>query len=152
MMPPPKQKGEKMKKAQKAQVVINTNHQLLPEQERLLNQFFPYGWERLDIPAEGLSLGQQVALCAKFNGEDVVFASPVPFLLARLAYASGAWDATAATASNHMADEVYIGRVYVFHNDQRVAKEVPDGHGGVKVIHTVAPEGWTLAKASMLVN
>lgn len=118
-------------------VIINKAHKLLPDQERLLNQAFPTGWTRWDVPEEGLTAEAQAAAAAELCEHPVVVASPVPFLTARLAAIK------AARAQRSLFIDTQIN-LWVFHNDRRVAKEVPDGKGGVRVIHTVAPEGWQL--------
>jgi hypothetical protein len=107
------------------QVLLNAAHTLLPAQEELLTaRFGDGGWELFPIPEQGWTRQEQTALAEKVAGE-VVFASPVPLLLGLFARQSER-------------------RVSIFHNDRRVAREVPDGKGGVRVIHTVAPDGWEL--------
>lgn len=128
----------------KSLVIINDAHTLLEDQERVLDEKFgPEGWERLNIPIEGLNLVQMEELCHKLNGEDVVFASPIPYLVMRLSTAAVQWWAyEGGSASTPPSINVRV--VYVLHNDHRVAKEVPDGKGGVRMIHTVSPTGWVL--------
>ena len=109
-------------------VILNEQHKLLPDQERLLNEDFEHvGWEIFPVPAEGWTLEQikEEVLPDLFN-RAVVFASPVPALLLFLASQRGG------------------ERVWLFHNDRRVAKEIPDGKGGKKLIHVVATDGWQL--------
>lgn len=108
-------------------VVINEQHTLLDVQSKLLNEAFGVGnWTLEKIPAEGLNKEAIVALADRFEDEegDVVFASPIPLLLGR--------------CCKSLVD------VWLFHNDKRIAKEVSDGRGGVKLIHVVAPDGWEL--------
>lgn len=121
-----------------ALVIINEQHKLLPDQHRLLNDAFPAGWARWDIPEKGLTAEAQAAAAAELCEHPVVIASPVPFLTARLAAIK------AARAQRDLFLNTQIN-LWVFHNDKRVAKEIPDGKGGVRVIHTVSPDGWILA-------
>ena len=124
----------------KAKVVINEQHSLLPEQEAILNSQFGEGnWELLKVPSQGWNLEEQREIEAKLLGEcEVVFASPVPVLMGLL-IANTAYD-------NGYGDASGLGRprkdIFVFHNDNRDKKELPNG----KIIFTVAKEGWQLVK------
>lgn len=129
-------------------VIINGSHSLLPEQEEILNKNYSL-WEVQTIPPEGLTLDQQLNLATLLFGEggrcegwDAVFASPVPALLNTLAHAAGSW--AHEVNLNYRPHTFRVRAVRVFHNDRRVAREIPDGRGGVKLIHTVAAEGWQL--------
>ena len=123
--------GEELKDVEpKTAVILNEQHSLLPAQTALLDaKFGAGGWKIFPVPATGWTRQEietlAVELAEPARALAVVFASPIPLLIARLA------------ARKDL--------VLVFHNDRRVAKEVPDGKGGVKVIHTVAPDGWELA-------
>ena len=99
-------------------VVINEQHSVLPEQQKLIDK-----WDMCEytkIPADGLDkfeqqkLAQRLSLC-----EHVLFISPVPYLMSL----------TCVTARGH---------VWIMHNDKREKKELPGG----KVISIVAKEGW----------
>ena len=109
----------------KSLVVINASHTLFPEQVALLGEY-----ERVDIPEAGLDLGgirELASTMLKRAGKEkarIVVASPIPALFVFLA-ANGQ-------------------KFYVFHNDKRDAKEVPDGKGGKKVVHAVSATGWQL--------
>ena len=110
----------------KTLVLMNQQHDLFPIQKELLNQKFP-GWKPVFIPASGWSLEQQIHFCKEelVGVGSVVFVSPVPYILARLSFLSGQGRPLA---------------VYVFVNDKRVKKELPNG----KIIQTVASDGWKL--------
>ena len=118
---------------EKALVVLNEQHSLLPDQKRKLDRTFGGGWEIFPVPAEGWTRDQmevEIHLrLEEFRGV-VVFASPIPLLI------------KLCTLSMALLDIPW--GVMLFHNDRRVAKEVPDGKGGTKIIHTIAPEGWEL--------
>lgn len=111
-------------------VVINEQHSIMPDQERLLTADGST-FERLNIPAAGLTLDEIEKLAGRLEvmhdvqEKEIVVASPIPALMVALAF------------REHC-------NFLVFHNDKRDAKEVPDGNGGVKVIHTVAQTGWQL--------
>ena len=103
-------------------VIINEQHSLLPDQETKLNEKFGEGsWEKLNVPANGWTCGEQEAKLGEIGKDDIlVFASPLPLMLLR---------------------EAQEGReTFVFHNDLREKKELPDG----KVIFTVAKSGWEI--------
>ena len=107
-------------------VVMNEQHKLFPEQKKILNAKFP-GWTPVLILASGWSLERQIHFCAEeLRGVDrVVFVSPIPYVLARLSFMSG--------------QGIPIG-IYIFINEKRVKKELPNG----KVIQIVSPDGWRL--------
>jgi hypothetical protein len=116
-----------------ATVIMNSQHSLLPEQVSLLKEL--YGeWKVLSVPEEGWTLPQIEelvdALCSL--GASICVLSPVPALLGML------------------AARAYVFRmsIVVFHNDLRLKKEVPDGNGGVRIISTVATEGWQLVRVA----
>ena len=122
----------------RVKVIINEQHGLFREQKDLLDERFRKEWEFVKIPAEGWSLEQQENFAYGLDGETLVFASPVPYLLMRTAFASGAW--ITSESKNHCPDDVRVGNVYVFHNDKRDKKELPGG----KIIQVVSETGWKL--------
>ncbi len=101
-------------------VVINEQHTLLYEQLTLLGD----NWSTQTTPKNGLNLIDQRSLAASLiehdRGNKIVFCSPVPFLLAKV-------------AKEHPC-------VGVFHNDRREKKELPNG----EVISVIAREGWEI--------
>lgn len=126
-----------------AQVIMNEQHTLLPEQKKMLDTLsYPVdglnpedcyetmyisGYEIAFVPAEGWNLKEQSDMALQLASFDtpVVFVSPVPILLAKLA-----------------AQTYRRCPVYVFHNDQREKKELPGG----RVISVTAATGWQLVK------
>lgn len=112
----------------KVKVIMNEQHTLLPEQEELLNKKFKdNGWELYKIPAKGLNLKEMDGLVDELMNQFVIFVSPIPYVIMRL------------------NEFIYINgttqkRVWVFHNDNREKKELPNG----KVIYTVAQTGWKI--------
>lgn len=127
----------------KAVVVINEQHTLLDEQAELLRSKYN-SIEFVKIPACGLTANEQEKLAYEIhkqvgqgllwpkNPPDVVFVSPVPYLLKRLVQMAmvGGMDCT--------VDERY--KVLIFHNDNREKKELSGG----KVISIVSQTGWQL--------
>lgn len=105
-------------------VVMNEQHKLFPEQEKQLNEYFTAEWKILPIPKEGLKLVEIVGLLDKIkrNNPDtiLVFASPIPAMMKQ-------------------ASKCHLD-FYVFHNDRREKKELPNG----KIIQVVAPTGWMI--------
>lgn len=143
----------------RAKVVLNESHKLLPDQERLLNEQLPDGWELLSVPADGWNLDQQLQVVKKLRTKrtPVVLASPVPVLLGKLVSGRAArkrqllavaWSPRTSENRARRLASATPGEVLVLHNDARVAREVPDGKGGLKVVHTVAPDGWQLVTVS----
>jgi hypothetical protein len=124
----------------KTMVVLNEQHTLNSSQIEKLNEKFGASWELLKVPSDGWSLAEQSRIAKSFvNNEEVknvVFASPVPYLLG---------NATALSTGHGIAngnrkydEQVYYPTVHLFHNDNRVKKELPNG----RIIMTVADQGW----------
>ncbi|OXB94795.1 hypothetical protein [Parageobacillus galactosidasius] len=103
-------------------VIKNEQHSLFEEQIRLLHERFGYYKEYL-VPADGWTLAQMqehIAFLSQ-NADTIVFASPIPYMIKQL------------SRYNYL-------RVFVFHNDKREKRVLPDG----RVIQTVASTGWQL--------
>lgn len=108
----------------KALIVLNEQHSLLEEQRGILDGLFD--WTIKPVPASGWTLSEMRGVLEElksFDGE-VVFASPVPALLLGME-----------------------GRGFLFHNDNREKKELPNG----KVIMAVAQTGWQLVSVGDLI-
>lgn len=118
----------------KVVLVINEQHSLLPEQERILKDRFGE-WEVLRVPANGWTLKEQEEKVSELKGNVVIFASPVPYMLKKLSFYEGY-----GHEDNCVYSEGNGTKVFVFHNDERQKKELPDG----KVVYTVAKTGWQL--------
>lgn len=130
-------------------VIMNENHTLLPEQERILKEMFPdLEPEFLFAPATGWTKEEMDKIVASFKEvaigpdcyhiQDVVFVSPIPYLLRELTRAE-----VAAYPESSINTGIWVDTgiwVSVFHNDRREKKELPDG----RVIQVVAQEGWQL--------
>jgi len=128
----------------KAKVILNEQHSLLPDQERVLDEKFGVGnWETLPIPASGWTLEDMDNVAMSFQGEEVVFASPVPVLIKWLSGAVESRDTLKAWGLN-LKHEVDVSCVWVFHNDRRKAREVTLNDGQKRIIHSVAETGWKL--------
>jgi hypothetical protein len=104
-------------------VVINAQHNLLDEQRQLLEKTFD-SFEELKVPAEGWGKPTILAKAKELAESDhaVVILSPIPLLLGKVAASRGGRD------------------TYVFHNDRREKKDLPNG----KIISVVAQTGWEL--------
>ena len=110
----------------KTLVIMNEQHKLFPYQKHILDSNFG-NWEPILVPSEGWPLEKQILFCSEeLEGiKGVVFVSPIPYVLARLSYMSG---------------QGYPIAVYVFVNDERAKKELPDG----QIIQALSPDGWQL--------
>lgn len=103
-------------------IVINEQHTLLEDQkEKLVEKFGDFSLFK--VPADGWDLEkmEEVQSVLVQTATHVVFASPIPVLLGRLA-----------------KDPSIV--VHVLHNDRREKKELPNG----KVISVVAEKGWQI--------
>lgn len=124
-------------------VIINENHKLLPEQEHILKEMFPglkpeflfapaTGWTKEEMDEIVASFREATIGPERYHKQDVVFVSPIPYLLREL---------TRAEIDVYPEWSVDTGIwVSVFHNDRREKKELPDG----RVIQVVAQSGWEL--------
>ena len=124
----------------KAIVIINEQHKLLDEQKKILEEKYEVQ-EVLQVPAQGWSLKEMDEVIEKLASEeirdgkrllDVVFVSPIPYLIMKLTRKEVDW-------VPEYAEETGI-KVKVFHNDNRIKKELPNG----KIIQAVAETGWQL--------
>lgn len=91
-------------------VIMNTAHSLMEEQQNILATKFPEGWNLEQLREIAYSLVEK----------QVVFVSPVPVLIGLTAKAGI--------------------ETYIFHNDKRDKKELPNG----KIIMVVSQTGWEL--------
>ena len=124
----------------KAIVIINEQHKLLDEQKKILEEKYEV-YEVLQVPAQGWTLQEMDKVIDKLTSKeirdgkrflDVVFLSPIPYLIMQLTRKEVDW-------MPEYAEETGI-KVKVFHNDNRIKKELPNG----KIIQTVAETGWQL--------
>jgi len=108
-----------LKEKMKTIVIINEQHSLLPEQEKIISFFIQM--ETMKVPASGWTIEEQKKIVNDWNPNDIaIFVSPVPVLLALLANK--------------------LPTVGVFANDKREKKELPNG----KIISVTAKTGWKL--------
>ena len=128
-------------KMKKALVIMNENHSLLPEQEKILKERFEE-YEILPVPATGWTLEEIdrkiEEILSSVNSvrinTGVVFVSPIPYMIMELARRE-----VELLGTGEYWCQTGI-RCYVFHNDRREKKELPDG----RIIQVVAKEGWQL--------
>lgn len=112
----------------KAIVFMNEQHKLLEEQKEQLDKTFEsVGWELRLIPSKGWAKEEMKEQIIETYDNDIVFVSPVPYMLLLMNEYRSVFG-------------VLEKRVYLFHNDKREKKELPNG----KVIYTVASTGWEL--------
>jgi hypothetical protein len=111
----------------KTTVIINEQHTLLPEQEAILKEKFG-AWTEILVPATGWTKEERDIICNALSG-NVVFVSPIGGMILDLAFVYGA-----APVGMHTV------RPFVFSNDNREKKELPNG----KVISVTAQTGWYL--------
>lgn len=110
-------------------LIINETHSLLPDQVRVLEEKGMSDYEEIRIPKEGWDARTRFSLAHEWaeRGGRYIFVSPEPVILGRLAHLS--------VFRKDVA-------VYVFSNDRRVKKELPDG----RIVQTIAPTGWKLVE------
>ncbi|NLA24201.1 MAG: hypothetical protein GX879_04465 [Bacteroidales bacterium] len=134
------------KRIDKVIIVINEAHLLLTEQQEIIKNKFNnkhYDYENLSVPMGGWNLEQMEDEVQKIKNDPhcnhVVFVSPIPYMIKRLSYISG----YAHIDHCRLANGPLVGNntfVYVFHNDKREKKELPNG----KIIQAIAKTGWQL--------
>ena len=127
-------------KRNKVNVIINQQHTLLPQQQELINKKFK-NINFIKVPSNGWTLKEQTEQVKSLLGQTVVFVSPVPYMLASLSLWRGY-----GLAGN--LQEVGLSlkgqgtKVFLFHNDNRDKKELPNG----KVISVISATGWELVE------
>lgn len=120
-------------------IVINEQHDLLEEQIHMLEERFGSNVELVSVPANGWTLEEMKLVLNKLIGETVVFVSPIPFLISALSFMGGyGHESNCLSANGHLMGEGT--NVFIFHNDNREKKELPNG----KIVFTVAKTGWQL--------
>lgn len=121
----------------KAIVLINEQHKMMKEQIEILNDKYE-SWETCLVPASGWTIKEQKekAIELQDHWRDIVFASPVPFLLMLCSNRDG----RASEAQYWGQNAPETSAVSLFHNDKREKKELPNG----KIINVVAQTGWQL--------
>ena len=110
----------------RAYVIINEDHKLFNEQTSLLT----FNYEIIEfytVPKYGWTLNELSDIIKELSekmkeGVDMVFVSPVPVLILKLAQVDAE------------------GKVKVFHNDNRDKHQLPDG----RITYSVAKTGWKL--------
>jgi len=121
-------------------LIINETHSLLPDQVRELEEKGMSDYEEIRIPKEGWNLQTRLDKAWEWvrRGGRYIFVTPEPIMLAQMAYYAG--------HGTHFIDGVpALGHnieLYIFSNDRREKKELPDG----RIIQTVAREGWELVR------
>lgn len=121
-------------------VVMNETHSLLPEQKRILETEYD-GYQILPVPADGWTLEEmnskveEISTMELQEGKyylDIVFVSPIPYMMRELTRKEIFFSGEYAEQSNRF--------VRIFHNDRREKKELPNG----RIIQVVAQTGWQL--------
>lgn len=116
-------------------LIINEQHVLLPEQQKLLlNKFGSF--YTIQVPANGWDIETMKEVATLLMERLAVFASPIPYLIREVSAASSYGNFTLSEGGNPRAPKFPL----IFHNDRREKQELPSG----KVIYTVAKEGWQL--------
>lgn len=126
-------------------IIINEAHSLLSEQEKILKEKFGT-YEFLHVPKNGWSKEDQQKIAKKLinEGGNIVFISPVPMLMALIAFYKGYGRAGIETGQPLMGWDINL---YLFHNDKREKKELPNG----KIIQVVAQTGWQLVEVKEVI-
>lgn len=119
-------------KERKVQVVLNSNRVLLPSQMDVLNKTFGEGkWEVFSVPvSEGIDHMTQNIIADRLLMFDVVFATPIPYMMARLSYRSGVLN---------------MRNIYILHNDSRPTKSVYNKKKRqYEMIHVLPETNWVI--------
>lgn len=121
-------------------IIINEAHSLLSEQEKILKEKFGT-YEFLHVPKNGWSKEDQLRIAKKLikEGGNIIFISPVPLLLGLIAFYKGYGKAGKDIGQPFMGWDISL---YLFHNNQREKRELPNG----KIIQVVASTGWQLVE------
>ena len=147
----------------KALVIINEQHSLLPEQEKILSDKYNYllprvevedgydnykyadayedvvcrGWELLEVPAEGWSITEM-----KEKVEEIynIAKKEREMTIIFVSPVPFVLKELAEISGGRENSDIDFMEILVFHNDNRKKKELPNG----KIISVVANKGWQL--------
>ena len=122
-------------------VIINEAHSLLEEQEKILKEKFGT-YSFLYVPKDGWSKEDQLRIVSSIleeQGGNIIFVSPVPVLLAYIGFYKGYGKAGLDRGLPYIGIGINL---YLFHNDRREKKELPDG----RIIQVVSQTGWQLVE------
>lgn len=121
-------------------VIMNEAHSIVSEQEKILNETFDT-YKFVYVPKDGWSYSDQRRIAKELvkEGGNIIFVSPVPVLLASIAFYTGYGRAGIEVGQPFMGCDISL---YLFHNDRREKKELPDG----RIIQVVSHDGWQLVK------
>lgn len=112
-------------------VVINEQHTLLEDQERIIKNA---GYDRVEfvkVSADGWDKSQMDAFINSYNyTEDILFVSPIGYMIKHMS----------SLMALKTMNNILCGEVIIMCNDRREKKELPNG----KIISVVAKEGWYL--------
>ena len=126
----------------KTTIIINEQHTLLPDQEKILSEKFKT-WDTLLVPASGWNKKKIEEIARNFVG-NVVFISPIPYMIkitAMSAALNWSYEACKGDYSYAPSGDSLINCCLVMCNDTRIKKEIPGG----KIISVTAKTGWYLA-------
>ena len=117
----------------KVAVIMNVQHKLMKQQRGLLNARYMDTWSVYPVSEEGWDLEKTIQVYEELikDYDKVVMVSPVPYLLLLLSQKMG---------MDKVSNKKEGFEVKVFHNSNRVKKELPNG----RIISVVAEEGWQL--------
>ena len=121
-------------------VIMNEQHTMMVSQSAIMDERFgEFNWEVFPVPSNGWTKEEMDSLAqgwakVRESGwiKDVVFLSPIPYLLAKVASMRIHW--------SEEREMYYPPRIHLFHNDRREKRELPDG----RILQVVAKEGWEL--------
>jgi len=125
-----------------ATVIINEQHRLLPDQEQVLEREVGQ-FDFSLVSKDGWSREEMDIRIKELRGE-VIFVSPIPYMIVNLAYMAGLNDCASDCEKEYpyaKRGSKYKLRVRVFCNDTREKKELPNG----EIISVPTKTGWYLA-------
>jgi len=124
-------------------LIINEQHQLLEDQVKVLHKAGIMNYETIKVPANGWTKEQMNEIMKGLNG-DVIFISPIPYMIKYLSYDAAFNQASiesSSTGGTITPGDSPVNDVYVMCNDTRKKVKMPNG----SIIFTLSKEGWYLA-------
>jgi hypothetical protein len=127
-----------MKKKTTLNLIINEQHDILPEQSKIMEKYFPpevYSLNIITVPATGWTKLEQFEIMKNMKGV-ALFISPIPMMIKELSMDT--------ITNQHLLPIPSVSKVigtFVMCNDTREKVELPNG----KIIHKLSETGWYIA-------
>jgi len=123
-------------------IILNEQHNLLPQQKEVLDKAYPKGYEFLKVPEDGWTIEKMDMVMKNLSG-TIIFVSPIPYMIKSLSMDAAMNSVAYSVFQDYPhcpTGDTTVHTVRIMCNDQRIKKEING-----KIISVLAPTGWFLA-------